>query len=57
MVFQRFFSFTFGVITGVYVAQNYNDIPNVKQLGNYYYNKIKQLEETRRKESEDCEDR
>ena len=55
MVFSRLFSFSFGVIAGLYIAQNYNDVPNVRELGLYYWGRLRHIEEQRRRRVEDEE--
>jgi len=53
MVFSRFFTFVFGAVTGVYVAQNYNGVPDVRECGMYYWGRIKEVEAERRRKN--CE--
>ena len=43
MVFSRFISFSLGVLSGIYITQNYNDVPNLENLTNEdepFYNEI-----------------
>ncbi|KAF9668779.1 hypothetical protein SADUNF_Sadunf14G0038900 [Salix dunnii] len=42
------FSFMFGTLSGIYIAQNYN-VPNIKKLAVSGLSMAKQMEETYRK--------
>jgi hypothetical protein len=44
------FSFMFGTLSGIYIAQNYN-VPNIKKLAEFSLSMAKQMEETHRKPS------
>jgi len=44
------FSFMFGTLSGIYIAQNYN-VPNIKKLAEFGLSMAKQMEETHRKPS------
>lgn len=45
---RSYFSFIFGTICGVYIAQSYN-VPNVEKMTQASYSMAKQLEERYRK--------
>ena len=49
MVFSRFFTFVFGAVSGVYVAQNYKDVPDVRECGLYYWRRFQEVEAARRR--------
>ena len=52
MVFSRFFTFVFGAVSGVYVAQNYKDVPDVRECGLYYWRRFQEVEAARRRNGE-----
>ena len=52
MVFSRFISFSLGVLSGIYITQNYNDVPNVREVGLYYWGRLRHIEEQRRRRVE-----
>ena len=56
MVFSRFFTFVFGAVCGVYVAQNYNDVPDVRECGLYYWRRFQEVEAARRRSGGSVED-